>query len=228
LPLTASPEQRTAVGVEILRLLVKRWLLREAKDMLHTVEAALPAATRGQFLLALGKLALQDGQAAAAVQYLQQGQELLPTPGERAELLTLLGEGLLARGQEAEGSQALQRCAEVTTASGQKPLPQAETCLFRTARLQGTQRQPQLALATYQALLQTFPSTAYRGPALLHMAELAQTLDDAAQEQKTLTTLRDNAPSDFWYKLAADALEEVAWRKQFHERLAEFQNRLSN
>jgi tetratricopeptide (TPR) repeat protein len=129
LPLAATPAQRAEFGGELLRILLQQGLFNEAKEVLRTVETALPAETRGQFLFALGKLAWQGGQAATAMQYLRQGQNLLPTPSERSELLSLLGAISLVQGKETDGLQALQHCVEVATVAGQPPLPQAETCL---------------------------------------------------------------------------------------------------
>jgi tetratricopeptide (TPR) repeat protein len=223
-PAITTPEQHIALGTELLRIFIQRGLLKEARAMLRKVETSVPAETRGQFLLSLGRLALQVGQTAPAVEYLRQGQPLLATAKQQAELFALLGDGYLSQGNVTEGLQALQRCVEVATAPGELPLPQGDACLFRSARLLEAQQQPQQALTAYQTLLQTFPSSVYRGEAALHIVDITQALGDAAQVQNTLTALRDTAPSTLWQKVATDALEEVAWRRKFHERLADFAN----
>jgi tetratricopeptide (TPR) repeat protein len=221
-----APQQRGTVALERAHILVAQGLPQEAKKLLQSALPGAEGAPREQMLLVLGKLALQTGQPAEAVQYLRQGLETISSPPERATLFTLLGEGYAALGQEKEGLQAFQQCQEIATAAVQPPVPTAATCLLRAAELLLAQRQYQPALAAYQQLLAVFPQTSHRDWVLLRIATLARRLPDPEQMQTTLAPLRDTAASPLWQKVAAEALEDAAWQQQFHERLAEFQNSL--
>jgi tetratricopeptide (TPR) repeat protein len=221
-----TPQQRAQVALEQAEIMVQRGLFKEAETLLRATEAAATTEVRGRMLLLLGQAALQAGQPVDASRYLQRGRDVLETSADRAVLFSLLGESYLAQGQSEESAQALQQCIAAATAEVQPPLPIAEICLFRAAGVQFARRQYPQALSTYKTLLDLFPQTPYRNWALFRMAESSRALGDASQGRDVLTALRDTAQSSMWQKVAADALDETAWRKQFHERLAEFQNRL--
>ena len=221
-----TPQQRGVVALEQAHVLIAQGLLQEAKKLLKSAIAGTEGAPREQILLALGKLALQTGQPAEAVPYLQQGLETVSSPPERATLFALLGEAYAALGQEKEGLQAFQQCQEIALAAAPSPFPSAETCLFRAAELLFAQRQSQPALAAYQQLLAAFPQTSHHDWVLLRIAALARGLANLEQMQHTLAPLQRTSASPLWHKVATEALEDAAWQQQFHERLAEFQNSL--
>jgi tetratricopeptide (TPR) repeat protein len=166
------------------------------------------------------------GQPEEAVQYLRRGEGIITTAAERAPLFALLGVGYVTQDRHKEGLQAFQQCIDVATADAQAPLPSAETCLFRAAEVLFVQRQYQQALPVYEKLLAAFPQTHYRQVALLHMAAISRALTHPEQMQHILETLRDTSAEPLWQKVAIDMLEEATWQRQFHERLAEFQNHL--
>jgi hypothetical protein len=61
---------------------------------------------------------------------------------------------------------------------------------------------------------------------LFRMAAIARAITNSEQMQYILETLRDTSTDPLWQKVAIDMLEETTWQRQFHERLAEFQNHL--
>jgi tetratricopeptide (TPR) repeat protein len=220
------PPQRGPLAFEQADVLATRGLLQEAKTLLKDTAPHAEEATRKQILMALGKLTLRMGQPEEAVQYLRLGEGIITSAAARASLLALLGAGYLAQDRHKEGLQVFQQCVEIATADAQAPLPSAETCLFRVAEILFAQRQYQQALPVYEKLLAVFPQTYYRQRALLHMAAISRALTNLEQMQHILETLRDTSTDPLWQKVAIDTLEEAAWQRQFHERLAEFQNHL--
>jgi tetratricopeptide (TPR) repeat protein len=223
---TKTPQQRGPLALEQADVLAARGLFQEAKICLKDAEPHAEEATRRQILIALGKLTLQMGQPEEAVQYLRRGEGIIPSAAERAPLFALLGAGYVAQDRHKEGLQAFQQCVELATADAQAPLPSAETCLFRVAEILFAQRQYQPALPVYEKLLAAFPQTNYRHVALFRMAAIARALTNSEQMQYILETLRDTSTDPLWQKVATDMLEETTWQRQFHERLAEFQNHL--
>jgi TolA-binding protein len=221
---TATPAQKVTAAIELARLLGQGEQSQAAITLLESIAPTADPALRGKVWLLLGELAVQVAQPAKALHYLLMARDLLSSPGERVRFFSLLADSYLAQGDTDRGLQALQQCAEVT-AEGQESLrPESESCLFRSAGLLFADSQYESALAEYQRLLAAFPETHFRHHTLFRMAEIYRELGDEPQTTQLLGTLRDSSTNSLWQHVAADSLDDLAWRRHFREGLAVLQD----
>jgi tetratricopeptide (TPR) repeat protein len=220
---TTPPKQKTIAALEQAQLIFKHGHPQTALDLLEPLVPIAEPVLRKEVLLLLGTVAVQAGEPAKALNYLDMARHLVVSPPERVRLFTLLAEEYLTQGDTPQGLHALQQCVGVHTEEG-VPLPETDTCMFRLAGIFFAHRQFESALQEYQQLLQAFPKSHYKEMSLFHMAKIYQELEDEQQTIETLNQLRDSTTNSLWKKVALDYLDDMAWQKHFHHSLAALQD----
>jgi tetratricopeptide (TPR) repeat protein len=220
---TTPTEQKTIAALEQAQLLFKHGQPQTALALLEPLAPIAEPELRKEVLLLLGKAAVQAGEPAKAVKYLNMARQLVASPPERVRLFALLAEGYLTQGDTEQGLDALQQCVGVHTEE-EAPLPESDTCMFRMAGIFFANRQFESALQEYQRLLQAFPKSHDKEVSLFHMAKIYQELEDEQQTIETLNQLRDSTTNSLWKKVAVDYLDDMAWQKNLYHGLATLQD----